>query len=142
MPRWYFAENVKWADKNTVFEDLKNVADFKKTTIIEKLTLNDSAIITKADPQDQFELQLYAPGKLIMKTKTKNYRFFIFSENRQPFWQVKINGERAPLYVANYLYQAVLAPPGENIIEFRYPNLWEQGLISAASYIGEFFNKF
>jgi len=142
LPRWYFAENVKWADKNTVFEDLKNVADFKKTTIIEKLTLNDSAIITKADPQDQFELQLYAPGKLIMKTKTKNYRFFIFSENRQPFWQVKINGERAPLYVANYLYQAVLAPPGENIIEFRYPNLWEQGLISAASYIGEFFNKF
>ena len=122
-------------------EEFKKINDFNQTTLLEKLTLNDSAIVSKADPRDTFELQFYTAGKLQIKTETKNYRFLIFSENRQPYWQVMINGKQAPLYTANYLYQAVLAPPGENLIEFRYPNLWEQGLISAESRIQSFIQK-
>jgi len=143
MPRWYFAKNIKWSDQvgQTTLEDLNKIPDFRETTFIEKLGLNDPVISTKADARDKLEVQLYTAGKLIIKTNTKNYRFLIFGENRQPFWQAKINGELIPLYTANYLYQAILVPPGENIVEFRYPNLWEQSLISSQSYFQSFINK-
>lgn len=141
MPRWYFAKNIKWAEPENALEELNNIDNFDQTTLIEKITLNDAAIVSKADSRDKLELQLYTAGKLQIKTETKNYRFLVFSENKQPFWQVTINNKPAPLYTANYLYQAVLIPPGENIVEFRYPNLWEQSVISVESHIQSLLNK-
>ncbi|MEK7566752.1 MAG: hypothetical protein AAB527_01300 [Patescibacteria group bacterium] len=138
MPRWYFADKIIWTepDDEKAFSDLQTIDDFKKTTLLEKQTLNDPAITSKTDFQDELELQLYTAGKLIIKTKTKNYRFLVFSESRFPdFWQATISGINSPIYTANYLYQAVLVPPGENTVEFNYPKLWEQGLISAKLYL-------
>lgn len=141
MPRWYFAKNIKWVETENAWEEFQKISDFHQMTLLEKITSNDPALITKPDSQDTLALQLYTAGKLQIKTKTKNYRFLIFSENKQPFWQVTINNRPTPLYTANYLYQAVLVPPGENVVEFHYPNLWEQGLISAQSYLQSFIQK-
>lgn len=133
MPRWYFANNIAWSESENkeAFEALKEIDDFKKTTLLEKLTPSDPALSTKPDKDDKIELELYTAGNLRLKTSTKNYRFLIFSESRFPdFWQASIDGLNTPIYTANYLYQAVLVPPGENIIEFRYPKLMEQGAIA------------
>ncbi|MEK7598939.1 MAG: hypothetical protein AAB474_00600 [Patescibacteria group bacterium] len=133
MPRWYFSEKVLWAEGNDaeILKTLDQVQDFKKTTVLEPLTLNDEALSTKSSPSDKIELQLYTAGNLRLKTKTENHRFLIFSESRFPdFWQATVNAKSAPIYTANYLYQAILVPPGENIVEFRYPKLMEQGAIA------------
>ncbi|MBI2405087.1 hypothetical protein HYV22_02815, partial [Candidatus Gottesmanbacteria bacterium] len=137
MPRWYFADTIKWteADDEVAIRDLQTIGDFQKTTLLETLTNNDPAIRTQPDTNDNFEVGLYAPGTLRLKTTTKNYRFLVFSESRVPFWQASVNGVPAPLYTANYLYQAVLVPPGENIVEFRYPNLWERAALSLRSLV-------
>src|SRR3989344_1488238 len=139
LPRWYFAKNIQWTETENAFEVFKTIDDFNRTTLLEKLTLNDAALVSKADPRDTLELQLYTAGTLRIKTNTQNHRFLVFSENRQPCWKVMINGKPAPLYTANYLFQAVLVPPGENIVEFRFPSLWEQGLLSLQSRIQSFF---
>lgn len=141
MPRWHFAENIKWTETEQSLDELKKIDNFNKTTLLEQKTLNDSAISIKADSQDKFELLFYGAGKLAIKTQTKHYRFFVFNENRQPFWQAAVNNNPVPLYTANYLYQAVLVPPGKNLIEFRYPNLLEQSAISAQSLINSLFSK-
>ena len=138
MPRWYFADKILWTeeDDEKAFSELQTVDDFSKTTLLEKQTLNDPAMAYKADYQDKLELQLYTAGKLAIKTKTKNYRFLVFSESRFPdFWRATINGIDSPIYTANYLFQAVLVPPGENTIEFSYPELLEQGFISLSSLV-------
>lgn len=141
MPRWYFANMVKWTEANdkAAIQDFKTIDDFKKVTLLEKLNVSDPAIITKPDLRDNFEVELYAPGKLLVKTNTKNYRFLIFSESKVPFWQASINGETTPLYTANYLYQAVLVPPGENMVEFRYPDLRERAIISLQALLSKQF---
>lgn len=144
MPRWYFAKEIKWtkAADETALENLQKIDDFEKTTLLEATNPSDSALSYKPSPKDKIELNLYTAGKLVLKTKTQDYRFLIFSESRFPdFWQALINDEKTPIYTANYLYQAVLVPPGENIVEFRYPNLWEQSLISAKLYIAKFLKK-
>jgi hypothetical protein len=133
MPRWYYANEILWAwgGEPEILKTLDTIKDFKKTTLLETLTLNDKALSTKSNPDDKIEIDLYTAGKLRLKTKTQNYRFLIFSESRFPdFWQATVNGEKTPIYTANYLYQAILVPPGENIVEFRYPGLMEQGAIA------------
>lgn len=135
MPRWYFAENIKWTKKNdeTALKNMQTINNFKKTTLLEFNSLNDLAIKYGANDADELTVLLYAPGKLKIKTKTKNYRFLVFSESKEPFWQVKINGVKAPLYTANYLYQAALVPPGENIVEFYYPDMFNRSILSLHS---------
>ena len=133
MPRWYFADSIIWSETEnpSAFEALKKINDFSKETLLEKLTPSDPAMITKPHHQDQIELEFYTAGGLRLRTKTKNHRFLVFSESRLPdFWRVTINGVKTPIYTANYLYQAVLVPPGENIAEFRYPTLLKQGAIA------------
>ncbi|MCF7835516.1 MAG: hypothetical protein K9M15_00095 [Candidatus Marinimicrobia bacterium] len=143
MPRWYFADEIKWAEpKNEIaLETLKTINDFSTTTMLETINLNDPAIKYKASPNDTIELEVYTAGKLRLKTSTENYRFVVFSESRFPFWQSFVNGKEVPLYTANYLYQAVLVPPGENIIEFHYPKLWEQGVVSGQTLLNNFLDK-
>ncbi len=144
LPRWYFADKIRWtkAENKTAFEDLQKIGNFGKMTLLETTNLNNPALLYASSPNDKIEMELYTAGKLILKTKTQNYRFLIFSESKFPdFWQASVNGEKVPIYTANYLYQAVLVPPGENTVEFRYPKLWEQSLFYAQYYIANFLNK-
>lgn len=144
MPRWYFADSVLWtaSDDAGALKALDGINDFKKTTLLETLTPSDPALSAKSSPDDTIELEFYTAGNLRLKTKTKNYRFLVFSESRFPdFWQASISGKDTPIYTANYLYQALLVPPGENIVEFRYPKLSEQGLIVLNKRVGSMFNQ-
>ncbi len=133
MPRWHFADKILWADggKEDPLKTLDGVENLSSITLLETQTSGDPALLTKSNPNDKIELELYTAGALRLKTKTENYRFLVFSESRFPdFWQATINGQKTPIYTANYLYQAILVPPGENIVEFRYPKLMEQSAIA------------
>jgi uncharacterized membrane protein YfhO len=44
----------------------------------------------------------------------------IFADPYLPGWQVALDGERAPIYVAQGLLRAVAVPAGEHSIEFSY----------------------
>lgn len=133
MPRWYFAKDILWTepDEKLALEELKKIGDFHKTTVLERKKDDIDTQPGKEDKNDTLTLLNYTAGKLRVETNTKNPRFLIFSENKYPFWRALINGQEAKLYTANYVYQAVLAPAGKNVVEFIYPSLLEQGKISA-----------
>lgn len=135
QPRWYFAREVKWIEAkgdDAVFEEFKKVDDFQKFTLIEMVSPNDLAAsqAVKFSEKDKIDMKEYANGYLKLSTETKGYRWLVFSETKEPFWQAKINGQPAPLYTANYVYQAVLVPPGKNVVEFFYPGLWQQSSLA------------
>ena len=46
--------------------------------------------------------------------------YVIFADPYLPGWQVALDGERAPIYVAKGLLRAVAVPAGEHSIEFSY----------------------
>ncbi len=143
QPRWYFAKEVKLTEAKgdeAVFEEFKKIDDFQKLTLIEASSYSDLALssVSKFYEKDKIDMKEYANGYLKLGTDTKNYRWLVFSETKEPFWRAKVNGQPAPLYSANYVYQAVLVPPGKNEIEFYYPSLWQQSYLSL---IRLFFNS-
>lgn len=131
QPRWYFAKEIKLTEAkgdDAVFEEFKKIDDSQKLTLIEASSSNDLALssVSKFSDKDKINMQEYTNGYLKLSTNTQGYRWLVFSETKEPFWRAKINGQSVPLYAANYVYQAVLVPPGKNNVEFYYPNFWQQ----------------
>ena len=100
---------------------------------------------------DSIEIQELRPGYLKLKTISKTPRWLVYSESNLPTWEAKIKESRIwnlesgnnlnqssklqtpnsnfrplKIYTANYIYQAVFIPGGENEIIFEYPGLFKQ----------------
>ena len=147
LPRVYFANNVKFigSDDQSAFEELLRVKNFKNTTLIECFDPECLYVQSQADPNDELEIQEIKAGYLRLKTKTRYPRWLVYSESNLPTWEAKLtqllitNNQllidrnqkletslQLPIYTANYLFQAVYIPPGENEVEFKYPGIWKQ----------------
>jgi len=101
-------------DVAIVREDFKNIiGDF--------VPKNDSmAIIYQTD---------YQPNHLSYLSKTSIEQMAVFSEiYYDKGWEAYINGEKTEIIKVNYLLRAIIVPPGENTIEFRFePRSYQNG---------------
>ena len=83
---------------------------------------------------DSIATEELRPGYLRLKTNTKTPRWLIYSESNLPTWLARYRDYQLPtanyqplkIYTANYIYQAVFMPKGENEIIFEYPGLFRQ----------------
>lgn len=57
-------------------------------------------------------------------------RYLVFTDSYFPGWQATIDGRAATVERADYLFRAVLIPPGEHLVEWRY---LPAGLFAGAS---------
>jgi uncharacterized membrane protein YfhO len=46
--------------------------------------------------------------------------WLVLADTWYPGWQAAVDGERVPLYRADYLFRAVEVPPGEHQVSFTY----------------------
>lgn len=122
LPRVYFANNASFAepDETKAWEAFMAIKNFKSTTLIECVSKN-CASPGKPNFKDSSEIIENSPGYMKLKTQTKNPRYLIYSESNVPYWEARVDGMASPILMANYMYQAVLVPPGEHLVEFQYP---------------------
>lgn len=121
LPRVYFAGHsqfVKESSAGLFLKKMEEVADFSKDTLIE-------CAICSAGAQGQAVKRKinsieYGNGFLHAKTSLEEAGWFVFGESNVPGWEVKIDGEIAPVYPANYIFMAVYVPEGSRDIEFNY----------------------
>lgn len=120
LPRIYFANNVSFAesDESKAFDALLAIKNFKNVTLVECENCTNSG---RPNFKDSLEIIKNSPGYVTIKTQTKNPRYLVYSESNLPYWEARVDGEKTPIYMANYTYQAVLVPPGEHLVELRYP---------------------
>jgi len=141
QPRWHFADEIAWTeDDDQSFELMRQTNNLHTITVIEDDLDADKSLNITPNSNDHLDLILYTAGDLKLTTHTVNYRWLVFSETKAPFWRAKINGEDVKIYKANYAYQAVLVPPGDNEVEFYYPSFWQQAKISFSFYAKKIFN--
>lgn len=118
LPRFYFAKSVK------LIESDEEAA--LQTMLAPDLNFNDFAFIECGDNCDKGVSSgkiidsKYKEGYLRLNTESQDGGWLVFSESFDRNWRAKINGETAPIYYANYIYQTVRVPAGKNIIEFIY----------------------
>jgi hypothetical protein len=80
----------------------------------------DEAVIS-GDAGDRIELVLYSPRHLKYQAETGVQRLAVFSEIfYDAGWHARINGEPAAHFRVNYILRAMVIPPGNHEIEFRF----------------------
>ncbi len=118
----WFVENVQPAENANEEIQLLDSLDTKNTAIINKEFL--SKIPNQKIERDStaiIELFSHQPNKLVYETSTKSPQLAIFSEVYYPKgWNAYINGKPAEYFRADYLLRAMVIPPGNNKIEFKF----------------------
>lgn len=67
------------------------------------------------------ELTSYSPNHMVYRSETATERIAVFSEiYYDAGWRAFINGEEADHFRVNYVLRAMVVPPGNNEIEFRF----------------------
>ncbi len=124
----WFVDSIYWA-KNPNDEILSlNKINTKNTATLQLKEKDDFSSFSRAEPTDKIELTSFNPDKMVYKTKTGGDRLAVFSEVYYPDWEVKIDGEKKDIYVADYILRSVVVPKGEHVIEFiLHPKQYYQG---------------
>ncbi|TVR39504.1 MAG: hypothetical protein EA394_09500 [Bacteroidia bacterium] len=73
------------------------------------------------DPEAQIMLVMYKPNHLVYEYRSATEQLALFSEIYYPDgWEVTLNGNPVDHFRANYLLRAMVLPPGEYTLEFRF----------------------
>lgn len=80
------------------------------------------------------EVTRYEPNEARFTVTTDKPAYFFLSDVYHPDWQATVNGQPAPIVVANYAFRAVYLEPGQHTIEMRFaPSGWGAGLAATAT---------
>ncbi len=118
----WFVENVLPAENANEEIQLLDSLNTKVTAVINKEFLSKiPAQNIQRDTISTIELFSYKPNHLVYEASTDTDQLVIFSEIYYPKgWNAYINGKPAEYFRANYVLRAMVIPPGNNKIEFKF----------------------
>ncbi|MEM0518759.1 YfhO family protein [Aequorivita flava] len=118
----WFVENVLPAENADEEIRLLDSLNTKVTAVVnnEFISKIPSQKIAR-DSTASIELFSYQPNHLVYEAATKSPQLAVFSEIYYPQgWNAYVNGKPAEYFRANYLLRAMVIPPGNNKIEFKF----------------------
>ncbi len=116
----WFVENVQPAENADEEIKLLDSLNTKTTAVINKEFLS-KVPSHQRDTLSTIELFSYKPNHLVYEAATTSPQLAIFSEVYYPKgWNAYINGKPAEYFRANYILRAMVVPPGNNKIEFKF----------------------
>ncbi len=118
----WFVENVLPAENANQEIELLDSLDTKKTAVVNKEFLSKIPNQKIArDSSATIDLFKHQPNHLVYETSSKSPQLAIFSEMYYPKgWNAYVNGKPAEYFRADYLLRAMVIPPGNNKIEFKF----------------------
>jgi len=117
-PRAFLVNRYEVAEPLTILLKMKN-AEFNPRDVV---FLEDSLDV-KVDPPGEnasAEITEYQIQKIKLKVKATGNNLLFLSEVWYPRWKCFIDGKEVPIYRANYVFRAVVVPPGEHEVLFIY----------------------
>ncbi len=64
------------------------------------------------------------PNEVMIRSKADQDGWVVLGDTLYPGWRAAVDGERAAILPANYMFRAVAVPAGEHIVRFVYRPLW------------------
>jgi len=92
----------------------------------ETILVNSSAPTAQPSAQanpsisDKANLKTYTPQKIEVEAQSARGGYLLINDQYDPDWQVRVNGQIAPLLRADYILRAIPIPPGSSTISLRY----------------------
>ena len=136
LPRAWIVHSAREASPSETLEQLGSGAvDPRETALLER---RPPDLAVPDDPAaDRATVTEYEADSMSLKTVTGAPGLLVLSEPYYPAWKAYVDGEPAPLYVADHALRAVPVPAGEHSVELRYES-WtlRTGLaVSLAAYL-------
>jgi hypothetical protein len=66
------------------------------------------------------KITAYEPNRLSIETNAETATVLVVSEMYYPGWQATVDGQAAPIHVADYLLRAIALPAGSHQVEMHY----------------------
>ncbi len=88
----------------------------------------------KSDDAGSVSIEKYTPMKIIFKTKSKTSQLLFLSDTYYPGWWYRVdNGEKQPVFMADFALRAALVPAGEHTVSMWYfPDSFKNAVMAAA----------
>jgi hypothetical protein len=129
IPRCYIARNATITDENTAlrtvtrqgfnFRDEVLISSAVHQGLLEQPT--HSLGSRKASPDDHAEMVRETPSLVQISAHTGGPSYLVLGDLFYPGWVAYVDGERVPVYSANYLFRAVrLLRAGDHSVRFEY----------------------
>lgn len=96
----------------------------------QRVVLEGGTPLNQPAGQSTLEIQRYDLNDVAFRVSTDRPAYFFLSDIFHPDWVATVNGQSAPILVANYAFRALYLEPGTHDIAMSYrPSGWRAGLI-------------
>lgn len=134
LPRAFFVRNTAVVSDVAILKRLR-AGDFDpRDTVFLEQPLHQAVVPTDSGSSVQLVEKSIHYQRYRVRATGSNL-LFVGEIYYPPSWHAFVDGKEVPIYKANYAFRAVIVPPGEHALEFRFTSAaFEQGkAISMAS---------
>jgi uncharacterized membrane protein YfhO len=91
-----------------------------------------------APGSEEIAFTFYGAHRLELTVRAEKRGLLVLSEADYPGWRATLNGNRVPIYKADGLFRAIVVPPGESRVVFRYRpgTVLAGGILSFLAFFG------
>ena len=120
LPRAWIVHSARQVGSKEEALDLLSVGqlDPKETALLEEESPEMSQPDDASD--DRASITEYAANRIELETATGAPGLLVLSEVYYPAWKAYVDGQPAPVYLADHLLRSVPVPEGEHTVELRY----------------------
>ncbi len=121
LPRVWIAADYAVHEQTDILEIMQS-PNFnpKQTVILEQDPKIPHPEKMPSHAPEQAQVLQYTPNEIVCGTKTDYPGFLVLSDNWHPDWQVFVDGQPSPLYIADYTFRAVYLTAGKHEVVFEY----------------------
>ncbi|GHT31120.1 membrane protein [Bacteroidia bacterium] len=137
LPNPYYNDNCWFVNQLNIVENADaeiealDVLNPLETAVVDKRFTSDLYGFTpRPDSTASIVLTSYRPNRLTYKTNASAEQLAVFSEVYYPGWKVKIDGQEATHFRADWILRAMRIPAGEHTVVFEF---LPKGYIMAAN---------
>ena len=117
LPRAYVTTAVRTCTAETALRLLAAGLDPRKETLIEA---QRSPTSERGAYRGPARVLSYAPHRVAAEATAPSPAWLVLTDTYYPGWRASVNGDPAPLAIANYAFRAVSIPAGTSTVVFSY----------------------
>lgn len=139
LPRaWVVYDYIVSNDRSKILKMIsKGELDARQIVVLERQPSLHLDALEAKETSSVVDCQSEHPNKRSVRVRLNRPGFLVLSERYHPFWTAYLDGQKAELYKANYLFGAVALPAGEHTVDLVYKNhfFWTGAAISLVTIV-------
>lgn len=122
LPRAYLAgSSMEFESEDHVLAYL--VANHK-LDLSHTVLLEGEQVPVTGETAGRVEITDYSYNRVVIEAENEKEAYLVLLDRYDPDWRAFIDGQRADIVKANYLFRALYLEPGQHVVEFRYVPVW------------------